>query len=495
MCRSPRPVTGNHDAWLPELAAVSEAIRAITSSLELPEVLRVVLGRIRTSTQAEAVSLLLYDNDSEELIFAADGRLRESTLAGLRGEAGGGLAAYVAHRGESVRLNDAGEAQQLGIDPAEMTYVERNLLAVPVEQEGRVIGAVELADRYGGEFSEKDEERLVSLAGELAARDDLDALAGDAKAVGDLFARVTAAIPSEDVTLVLVGPDGRDRLLGASRRLQAGEVDGLRLRLDQGIAGWVARHRTAVRIDDVPADPRYYAEIGRMTGFSPRTMICVPMLMRGRLLGVIQCLNKLGGDRFDEAELQLVQTLAEHAAIAIENASLYREAYLASLTDDLTGLSNTRHFHSVLPRLLAPTRPPSLIVLDLDHFKAVVDGHGHLVGSRTIAQVGRLVASRLRNGDIAARFGGDEFVVILPDTRPGAALALAEEIRTDIEAMDRLDGTDIDVSGVTASFGVASFPNHADTAESLFQEADRAMYDAKAKGKNCVCLASVGGKG
>jgi diguanylate cyclase (GGDEF)-like protein len=134
-------------------------------------------------------------------------------------------------------------------------------------------------------------------------------------------------------------------------------------------------------------------------------------------------------------------------------------------------------------------------VLDLDHFKAVVDGHGHLVGSRTIAQVGHLIAARLRNGDIAARFGGDEFVVILPDTRPGAALALAEEIRAAIEAMDRLEGTDIDVSGVTASFGVASFPNHADTAESLFQEADRAMYDAKAKGKNCVCLASVGGKG
>ncbi len=224
-------------------------------------------------------------------------------------------------------------------------------------------------------------------------------------------------------------------------------------------------------------------------------MICAPMLMRGRLLGVIQCLNKLGAGGFDDAELHLVQTLAEHAAIAIENASLYREAHLASLTDDLTGLSNTRHFHAVLPRLLAPTRPLSLLVLDLDAFKAVVDGHGHLVGSRTIAQVGRLIAARLRAGDIAARFGGDEFVVILPDTKPGEALALAEDIRAAIEAMKRLDGTAIDISGVTSSIGVASFPDHAISAESLFQAADRAMYAAKAKGKNGVSVASAGGTG
>jgi diguanylate cyclase (GGDEF)-like protein len=272
-------------------------------------------------------------------------------------------------------------------------------------------------------------------------------------------------------------------------------VDGLRLRLDQGVAGWVARHRTAVRLDDVRSDPRHYTEIGRITGYVPRNMICVPMLMRGRLLGVIQCLNKLGAGGFDEAELHLVQTLAGHAAIAIENASLYRDARLASLTDDLTGLSNSRHFHAVLPRLLTPTRPLSLLVLDLDAFKAVVDAHGHLVGSRTIAQVGRLIAKQLRAGDIAARFGGDEFVVILPDTKPGEALALAEEIRASIEAMDRLEGTTIDISGVTASIGVASFPNHASTPESLFQEADRAMYAAKARGKNGVCLASAGGAG
>jgi GAF domain-containing protein len=360
-------MTVSGEAWLRELAAVSESIRAITSSLELPEVLRLVRGRSKTLTEAEALSLLLYDPARGELVFAATETLRERTFAGLRGEAAGGLAGFVTRTGRSARVNDPAEAGLFGIDPGEVSHAAHNLLAVPLHRDGRVIGALELVDRYdGADFTLEDEACVATLADALGERRDPEGLAGDVVALRAFFQEVATAVPSEDATLVLQGPDGRELLLGASRRLESGIVDGLRLRLDQGIAGWVATQRLPVRLDDVLSDPRHDPEIGRLTGFVPRTMLCVPLVMKGRLLGVIQCLNKLDGSAFTDEELRMVQTLADHAAIAIENASLYRAARLAALTDDLTGLSNTRHFNEILPALLARGAPLSLIVLDLD---------------------------------------------------------------------------------------------------------------------------------
>jgi GAF domain-containing protein len=118
---------------------------------------------------------------------------------------------------------------------------------------------------------------------------------------------------------------------------------------NRGIAGWVARHREPVRLADASADPRHYSAIADRTGLVPHSMLCVPVVKKDRLFGVIQVINKLDGSPFTENELRLVQTLADHAAIAIENASLYREARIASITDDLTGLANTRHFNRMLP--------------------------------------------------------------------------------------------------------------------------------------------------
>src|SRR4029077_7320068 len=194
---------------------------------------------------------------------------------------------------------------------------------------------------------------------------------------------------------------------------------------------------------------------------------------------------------------------ADHAAIAIAHAQLYRDVEQASLTDDLTGLGNTRRFHRLFPPLLAPPRPPpprsrpglsaprplSLVVLDLDQLKAVVDGYGHLVGSRTIATVGRLIGEQLRPGDQAARFGGDEFVVILPSTDTAAALDVAERIRAAVAACAVPDGLEGDIRRGTASIGVATAPRHATDPDGLFRAADTAMYAVKRIAKNGVAAA------
>jgi diguanylate cyclase (GGDEF)-like protein len=312
-----------------------------------------------------------------------------------------------------------------------------------------------------------------------------------------VLARIRALVNPQALSLLLYDRL-RDELVFAATEmlredavLEPGVINGVRMGCDQGIAGWVARHRTAVRLEDAAADPRHDPSVARHTGLVPRGMVCVPLVHRERLLGVVQAINRLDGRPFTGDDERLVQALADHAAIAIAHAQLYRDVEQASLTDDLTGLGNTRCFQRVLPRLLEEALPLSLLVLDLDRLKAVVDTHGHLVGSRTIATVGRLIGEQLRPGDIAARFGGDEFVVVLPVTETGSARDVAERIRAAVAACAVPDGLAIDIRNVTASLGVATAPYHATDPDGLFRAADAAMYAVKRRVRNAVGIASA----
>jgi diguanylate cyclase (GGDEF)-like protein len=415
--------------------------------------------------------------------------MREAVFSHLDPSSEEGISAWAARTGQSALVNDATQDPRCAANETPAGEGQR-LLVVPLKRDGKVIGVVQVADRYDARpFEHADLEALETIAQEIAPQIDAETLVQESPMLRDLLARISAAVRSQAVSLFLYDASDNRLAFSASRRLEAGTIDGFRMSEDRGIAGWVARNRKPLRLDDASQDPRYNRDSEARTQFRPRAMMCVPVVSRDRLLGVIQVMNRLDGKSFDDYEFRLVQILAEYTAIAIENASLYKQAQVASLTDDLTGLGNTRRFNRVLPEQLSLGQPVSLIVTDFDNFKQVVDRYGHRIGSLTIAQIGRVMGEQIRPTDFAARFGGDEFVIVLPATRAEEALVIAERIRQAVEACKRLEGHDVDISGVTASIGVAVYPDHATDADGLFHAADEAMYETKRRGKNGVTLA------
>ena len=267
----------------------------------------------------------------------------------------------------------------------------------------------------------------------------------------------------------------------------------LRLQRGEGIAGWVAEHNAPLIVDDVTADPRFAARFDKTSRFHTKSILCVPLAIKGRVLGVIELVNGEGDGSFSTEDLRILSTVAEFSAIAIENAQNFAKVQDLTVLDDHTGLFNSRHLKRTLEQeIIRATRfghPVSLVFFDLDYFKRVNDTYGHQAGSRLLAEVGRLLLGTLRSTDVPVRYGGDEFVVLLPETSKDQAMECAKRLRSEISKWKFLAEEPYGPLQITASLGVASFPDDARAPEELLRRADDAMYRVKAERRDGVAAA------
>jgi len=275
-----------------------------------------------------------------------------------------------------------------------------------------------------------------------------------------------------------------DIVVGINRDL----IKGIRLEPDEGISGHVVRTGIPMFLSDVKDDPRFSGKVDELTGFKTKSIICVPLKIHGKVLGVIEIVNVKNIALFETKYLPFLTILTDYAAIAIENSRLFAKIQRMNVTDEYTGLYNARYLHKIIGELIENSGRDSefaVVFVDIDNFKTVVDWHGHLLGTKMLKELGQTIYDCLFEKDILVKYGGDEYVIILPDSNKQEAKKLTEKILSAIRKTIYLQSESRPVK-VTASFGIAMYPADAGTIKDLLILADKTMYRVKNTTKDAV---------
>jgi diguanylate cyclase (GGDEF)-like protein len=316
-----------------------------------------------------------------------------------------------------------------------------------------------------------------------------------------IMAKMEEFFGPEHWSLLMVDEETGELYYALSTGMDESLLRDLRLKPGEGIAGYVAATGNPLVVADVSADPDWSRYAQAHPELNLRSIACLPIRHGDRTLGALQ-LNNSKLDLLPESSIAFLRVLCDYAAIALENARHVKLIHHLSITDDCTGLFNARHLYTLLEQEIAehasksafrvvPIMKPhfSLLFLDLDYFKRVNDRHGHLVGSRLLAEVGSLL-KRLGGPDHAAfRYGGDEFVVLLRGLDKPAATDLSRRILDQLAQTRFLAGEGLSLS-VTASLGLATFPQDGASLHDLIRAADSMMYVAKDCGRNQLMVAN-----
>ncbi len=269
-------------------------------------------------------------------------------------------------------------------------------------------------------------------------------------------------------------------------------LDGLRVPLGQGVAGWVALTGSPMVVPDTSLEPRWIEFSRQHPGLDVHSIACVPIRSAEGVVGVIQLLNaKI--DLLSDYSIQFLRVLCDFSAIAVRNAADMKRIHELSITDDCTGLYNARHLYTMLEAQLAASdvQPFSLLFMDLDHFKSVNDTYGHLIGSRLLAEVGGLVREIVGPEAAAFRYGGDEFVVLLPGQNKTTGTETAKRLYYALRTNKFLGGAGLALH-LRGSFGLATFPDDGTDIEKIIRAADEMMYHVKGSTRDNLAIAGLG---
>jgi diguanylate cyclase (GGDEF)-like protein/putative nucleotidyltransferase with HDIG domain len=493
-----------HNEELRILHRVSEALRATFDLKTQVEILRRELTGLLGLTD---FSLALQDSPGGTLETVV---ALESSMSGVSGNAvqPSGLEEYVVRTRVPLLVTHdlLATVRRLGVaslDPRTGTWC-----GVPIHFSDGSMGVLAVSDlEREHALSERQFEMLQVLADEAAGAIENARLfqqeqrrASHLMLLNELGRKATAVLdPQEllpsicrqvrsafgyDLARIEIVDRERGELVVEAEAGYGPELLGRRIRFGEGLSGIAADTAEPVLANAVVQEPRYVALHPGV-----RSALSLPLKYRDQMLGVLS-LESRRGHAFSHQDVLTLRTLADQLAIALHNARAYQVALEQAITDGLTGLKTHRYFMEALDgewrRSARLGHHFSVIMMDLDGFKQVNDRHGHLQGDKVLTAVAELLGARSRQSNVVARYGGDEFAVLMPEATTEPAEILAERLRASLAADPFLAA-----HGVTASFGIATFPVHGPTQEEILRVADSGMYLAKHENGNRVRVASL----
>lgn len=494
-----------------------EAIQSIAAQLTRLTTVEEVAAAICTETRR----VIEYDN-ARVHVLAADGLTLEpvafrshareyagETADALRLHVGEGITGWVAAHGRALIVPDASRDPRVLDVPGTPDVVQESMLLVPLRHEAEVVGVIALS-RLGANRFDDDDLRLLQVLSDQAsvAIENARLLAGRDRLVEELAALLDisqAHSPLHDEATLA-------QIL-AGKLVSAAHVDACAIaRWDEGATqlhtlGWqgtlnpagtpavfdVLEHPITRRVllDGIPAvvqrDAQDMAAPERqvLDERGVHTLLILPLSVAGRTIGLVELFVTSGPREFSDYEANVYRTMANQAAAVLENARLLEQLRHAADMDQVTGANNHRYLQERLKQEVARSArsqaPLSVLMIDLDGFKAINDEHGHGDGDRVLRNVAAGLKLAVRANDIVARYGGDEFVVLMPDTDLEAAQVVAQRVvqgvRTQRHGLS--DGTD---GRLSCSAGLAVYPDDGRTPANLLKSADAAMYAVKRAG-------------
>lgn len=312
-----------------------------------------------------------------------------------------------------------------------------------------------------------------------------------AKTYNSIVTNSKELLQSERASLMVLDETANQLILKAASGLATDLASVSAVRVGEGVSGEVIDTGKPVMVTDLRIAGRKAAPPERR--YKTNSFISYPIMIGGRKVGVLNVTDKSGGGVYDEVDLSLLEIIGPQVALALERAEWQERAtefQLMSITDSLTGLPNRRYLEERLAEELNRTKrydyPMSFLMIDIDDFKAYNDKNGHQAGDVALQITAHCLKGALRAVDIASRYGGEEFCILLPQTGISEAGVIADRIRHRVSTTEFPHGKAQPLGHVTISVGVSTFTKNVDTSENIIAAADRALYQAKSMGKDRV---------